>query len=120
MIIVIPQSLKEKSRVQDLKERLDWGEPALTIIDVRSRDVFNISHIMGAISMPLNELVNRALMSLELVRDIYVYGSDDQETSQAAALLKDAGYENVAELGGGLAAWKAVGYPIDGNDNVIA
>lgn len=70
--------------------------------------------------MPLNELVERALMSLELVRDIYVYGSDDQETAQAAALLKEAGYENVAELTGGLAAWKAVGYPIDGNVSIIA
>jgi rhodanese-related sulfurtransferase len=42
-----------------LKERLDWGEPALTIIDVRDRDAFNISHICGAISLPLNELVVR-------------------------------------------------------------
>jgi rhodanese-related sulfurtransferase len=120
MFIIVPQPLKTKVRPQDLKERLDWGEPALTIIDVRSRDAFNISHIMGAISMPLNELVDRALMSLELVRDIYVYGSDDQETAQAAALLKEAGYENVAELTGGLAAWKAVGYPIDGNVSIIA
>jgi len=120
MFIIVPQPLKAKTHPQDLKERLDWGEPALTIIDVRSRDAFNISHIMGAISMPLNVLVDRSLMSLELVRDIYVYGSDDQETAQAAALLKEAGYENVAELTGGLAAWKAVGYPIDGNASIIA
>jgi rhodanese-related sulfurtransferase len=120
MLIVIPQSFKEKSRVQDLKERLDWGEPALTLIDARSRDAFNISRIMGAISMPLNELVDRALTSLELIRDIYIYGSDEQETAQAAALLKEAGYENVAQLEGGLAAWKAVGYQIEGNDKAIA
>jgi rhodanese-related sulfurtransferase len=120
MLIVIPQSLKEKSRPQDLKARLDWGEPALTLIDVRTRDAFNISRIMGAISMPLHELVDRTRMSLEFVRDIYVYGSDDQETAQAAALLKEAGYKNVAELVGGLADWKAVGYPVEGDDSATA
>jgi hypothetical protein len=32
MLIPIPATLKANSRVQDLKKRLDWGEPALTII----------------------------------------------------------------------------------------
>jgi rhodanese-related sulfurtransferase len=54
-------------------------------------------------------------MNLELVRDIYVYGSSDEETAAAAALLKEAGYQNVAELAGGMAAWKAAGFPIEGN-----
>jgi rhodanese-related sulfurtransferase len=58
-------------------------------------------------------------MSLELVRDIYVYGADDQETAQAAAFLKEAGYENVAELAGGLTAWKALGYPVEGSVSIL-
>ncbi len=114
-MIPIPAPLKSQSRVHDLKERLDWGEPALTIIDVRSRDAFNTSHITGAISFPLNELVERALFNLEFVRDIYVYGSTDEETATAARLLSEAGYQNVAELLGGLAAWKASSFPIEGN-----
>ncbi len=114
IMIPIPAPLKSKSRIYDLKERLDWGEPALTIIDVRSRDAFNISHIMGAVSSPLNELVDQALINLELERDIYVYGSTDEETTTAAALLSKAGYQNVAELVGGLAAWKAAGFQIEG------
>lgn len=68
---IIPEPIQDKSRVGALKGRLDWGEPALTIIDVRDRDVFNASHIMGAIAMPMNELVTRAHASLELIRDIY-------------------------------------------------
>jgi rhodanese-related sulfurtransferase len=119
-MITIPAPLKSKSRVYDLKERLDWGEPALTIIDVRSLDAFNTSHITGAVSLPLNVLVDQALVNLELVRDIYVYGATDEETATAAGLLKKAGYQNVAELVGGLAAWKAAGFPIEGNSTVIA
>jgi rhodanese-related sulfurtransferase len=115
MLIPIPEPLKAQARVQDLKKRLDWGEPALTIIDVRNRDAFNTSHIIGAVPIPSNQLVEQALVNLEPVRDIYVYGSSDEETALAATSLKEAGYQNVAELMGGLAAWKAAGYPVDGN-----
>jgi rhodanese-related sulfurtransferase len=112
-IFPTPPPLQVKSRVQDLKARLDWGEPALTILDVRDRLEFNISHITGALSMPMNELVTRALMSLELDRDLYVYGETDEETAEAASLLRQTGYLNVSELRGGVAAWKAVGYPVE-------
>ncbi len=67
---IIPEPLKAQSLVYDLKKRLDWGEPALTIIDVRARDAFNISHISGAVSLQMNELVNRALNNFELERDM--------------------------------------------------
>jgi rhodanese-related sulfurtransferase len=105
--------LQAQSRVYDLKARLDWGEPALTILDVRDRWEFNTSHIMGAVPMPFNEPTDRVLDKLELGRDIYVYGETDEETAAAAAQLRAAGYENVSEIRGGLAAWKAVGYPVE-------
>ena len=120
MLIPIPGSPKANSSVYDLKERLDWGEPALTIIDVRSRDAFNASHITGAVPFPMNQLVEQAAANLELGRDIFVYGSNDRETTAAAVLLKDAGYQSVAELEGGLTAWKAAGFPIEGNSAASA
>jgi rhodanese-related sulfurtransferase len=110
----IPQSLKAESTVFALKERLDWGEPALTIIDVRNREDFNASRITGAISIPATELVVRATASLETDRDIYVYGETDEQTTEAATQLRNAGFENVAELKGGLAAWKAAKAPVEG------
>lgn len=112
-IFPAPPMLKAKSRVQDLKARLDWGEPALTILDVRDRPQFRHSHITGAMSMPMDELLDRAMVSLGLTRDVYIYGETDDETAIAASMLRKAGYLNVSELRGGLAAWKAVGYPID-------
>src|SRR4028119_1828782 len=108
-----PRPLQTQSRVYDLKARLDWGEPALTIIDVRDRSLFNISHIMGAVPMPPNEPANRVLDKLELGRDIYIYGETDEETAAAAAQLRAAGYRNVSQLRGGVAAWKAVGFPVE-------
>ncbi|MEL6136791.1 MAG: rhodanese-like domain-containing protein [Cyanobacteria bacterium J06628_6] len=107
-----PDPLKSSSQVYDLKTRLDWGEPGLTIIDIRDRNDFNESHITGAISLPLPELIQRVRQVLEPNRDIYVYGNTDTE-SAAAEALRQAGYASVASLRGGVAAWKAVGFPVE-------
>ena len=88
MLIPIPGSPKANSSVYDLKERLDWGEPALTIIDVRSRDAFYASHITGAVPFPMSQLVEQAAANLELGRDIFVYGSSDRETTCCGCLAK--------------------------------
>jgi len=118
--IVIPEAIQNQSRVESLKNRLDWGEPALTIVDVRDRTAFNTSHIMGAIVMPMQELVTQARASLEFIRDIYVYGETEEQTAEAASTLREAGYKHVAELVGGLAAWKRAKYPIDGFSAAIS
>ncbi len=112
-IIPIPPPLEARSLVYDLKARLDWGNPALTILDARDRTLFHASHISGAISIPVNELRDRALTSLPLTRDLYVYGETDEESAAIAAQLRAIGYCNVSEIRGGVSAWKAVGFPIE-------
>ncbi len=110
--IPISPVIQNKSSVGDLKKRLDWGEPALTIIDVRPRKFFNISHIRGSIPMPRDEPAALTFASLESSRDIYVYAETDEQTAVAASKLRQAGYQNVSELIGGLAAWRKAKYPI--------
>lgn len=119
-LIPTPAPMQPQSRAYDLKSRLDWGEPALTIIDIRPTPEFNQSHIQGAISLPMESLVTRAPQTLEMSRDIYIYSDSDEETATAAAQLREAGYSNVSELTGGLAAWKAVGYPVEAISGVGA
>jgi rhodanese-related sulfurtransferase len=109
-----PGQQMPQSSAQALKDRLQWGEPAFTILDVRDRTTFNQSRIMGAMPMSIDELPDRAKASLELNRDIYVYGENDEQSAQAAAKLREAGFERVSELRGGLAAWKAIGGPTEG------
>lgn len=109
-----PPGLKAQSSAHDLKARLEWGEPALTILDVRERSAYNMGHIMGAMPFSKEELVERAKSSLEPSRDIYVYGESDAETAEAASMLRSAGFTNVAELTGGLAAWKAIAGSTEG------
>lgn len=112
--IPIPEPIQNKFSVSTLKKRLDWGEPALTIIDVRPRELFNIVHVRGSIPMPMDEPNNLTLASLELSRDIYIYAETNEQTAVAANELRQAGYQNISELIGGLHAWKKAKYPIVG------
>ncbi|MBF2017543.1 MAG: rhodanese-like domain-containing protein [Rivularia sp. T60_A2020_040] len=105
---------QRKSDVHTLKSRLEWGEPAFTILDVRDRQTYNEGHIMGALPMAMDGLGDTATQSLAKSRDIYVYGASDADSAQAAQALRSKGFENVSELKGGLSAWKAIGGPTEG------
>jgi rhodanese-related sulfurtransferase len=113
-----PSHVKQQASVHELKSRLEWGEPGLTILDVRDRESFHRSHITGSMNMPLEELVDRAKSSLEPVRDIYVYSDSDDLTAQAANHLRRSGFVNVVELKGGLEAWKAIAGPAEGPEEM--
>ena len=113
---VVPPKMpvQAPSGVHELKSRLEWGEPAFTILDVRERTAFNDSHIMGAMSMPFEGLADLAKASIALSRRVYVYGETDEETKAAAEQLRIVGFEKIAELKGGLPAWKAIAGPTEG------
>lgn len=110
-----PPPFQTKSSPRALKERLEWGEPALTILDVRDRIAFNEEHILGAMPMPMDVLVERAVPTIAKERDIYIYGDNDEQAAQAAQSLRSAGFQKVAEIEGGLPAWKALSAPTDGS-----
>ena len=48
-----PSQQTPQSSAQALKQRLEWGEVAFTILDVRERNTFNQSHILGAMAMEI-------------------------------------------------------------------
>ena len=112
--IPIPGAIENQSSVNTLKKRLEWGKAALTIIDARPRVLFNICHIIGSIPLPMDEPNDLTLASLEPNCDIYIYAETDKKTSVAANELRQAGYQKVSELIGGLRAWKKANYPIVG------
>ncbi|MBI1241188.1 MAG: rhodanese-like domain-containing protein [Nostoc sp. RI_552] len=102
------------AEVHDLKSRLEWGQPAFTIIDVRERHNYNYSRITGAMQIPLDELVQRAQCSLHKQRHIYIYGENDAQAAQAAEILRAAGFHDATEIKGGLTAWKTIGGATEG------
>ncbi|MFM7363384.1 MAG: rhodanese-like domain-containing protein [Cuspidothrix sp.] len=107
-------SINVAADVNDLKTSLLWGQPAFTIIDVRDRSTYNYSRITGAISIPLNDLESRAQTSLHRKRQIYIYGENETQSAQAVRTLQFLGFTSVAQLSGGLQAWKSIGGATEG------
>lgn len=109
------KTFKTQSTAFDVKSRLLWGEPGLTIIDVRDRDSFNELRIMGAIAAPMQQgNASEQMSTLEANRDIYVYGASDAESNQVAQELRNAGFRKVAIIEGGLDAWMDIAGPTEG------
>lgn len=106
-VIPTPPSPSPKSSAQALKERLQWGEPGLTIIDARDRQAYLEERITG--SMLIEDVSN-----LAPDREIYIYAKNDRETEKFAGNLRQQGFESVSQLQGGLAGWKAVQGPTEG------
>ncbi len=86
-----------------LKERLDAGEVGL-LLDVRDDWEHSMAAIADSTHIPLGELVDR-LQELEFEDDIVVYCHVGQRSYQAGLLLKEAGFNNVYNLVGGIDAW---------------
>lgn len=110
----VPNDFDAVSSPSELKARLEWGEPALSIIDVRDRDAFNQERITGAIAMPMSDLTGLAKQSFEPERDLYIYSESDEETAAVVTQLNTAGFTRVSAIRGGLSAWKAIGGQTEG------
>ncbi|MGF2039446.1 MAG: rhodanese-like domain-containing protein [Nostoc sp. CmiVER01] len=102
------------ANVHELKTRLQWGQPGFTIVDVRERHTYNNGRISGAIPIPLDNLASRAKFALHKERHIYIYGDSDEQSTQAAQILRKEGFVEVAEIQGGLTAWISVGGATEG------
>jgi adenylyltransferase/sulfurtransferase len=89
--------------VRQLKHKMDQGE-ALTLIDVREPDEFEIARIPGSRLIPLGEF-ERRLTELPRSGALVFHCHSGGRSAHAAQLAKDAGFENVYNLEGGIDAW---------------
>ncbi len=108
-----PIMLQEESTAYDLKTRLEWGEPALSIVDIREHEAFHQGHITGAMSMPMEQLAEMK-SALQANRDTYLYGDTNEQAHTAAELLRAAGFKAVTHVMGGLNAWHEIGGSTEG------
>ncbi|HYD81191.1 MAG TPA: rhodanese-like domain-containing protein [Paucimonas sp.] len=83
------------------------------IVDVRDQADFATGHLREAKNIPLKELAQRAgeLGKFKSKAVILVCQSGVQ-SPKAMGALKNAGFNEVYSLAGGLAAWQAQGLPV--------
>ncbi len=87
---------------KELKRRLDAGED-LVVLDVRERHEHAFCNIGGTL-IPLGELTAR-VGELDPSRETVVYCRTGVRSASAVGFLRDAGFEKVWNLAGGIHAW---------------
>jgi sulfur-carrier protein adenylyltransferase/sulfurtransferase len=88
--------------VKELKARLDAGED-VQLIDVREPYEFQIAQIGGKL-IPKGDVPNR-LAEIDRSREVVVHCKSGGRSQQIAEFLKQAGYERVVNVAGGITAW---------------
>lgn len=90
---------------QELQRALTQGS-APRVIDVREDWEFMRSHIPGAEHMPLQQLIKEFKSKFPDTNEpVVVYCDLGIRSHHAATLLRTMGYQNVADLEGGLLAY---------------
>lgn len=112
------RKLREKPMlaVDVLKRQLDAGENVL-LLDVRAASEYNgeMGRIAGARNLPLEELPPRlAELETHKARPIRIVCRTDRRSAQAARLLDEAGFGDAQVIQGGMTAWRAKGWPVEG------
>lgn len=105
-----------------LRNKLRESPGRVILMDVRDKSDYEAEHIKGAISVPIGELLMRAVQHWGKDYEVIVYcGSFEcPASSKAAKILEEAGFENVLEYEGGLNDWKTAGFMTDGAGAVRA
>ncbi len=85
-------------------------------INVLDPDYFADCHIPGSINIPFEQFEDR-IKTFDKKKHYVVYCSNYACTAApfAASMLKDAGFENVSFLPGGIVDWHQKGYPCTGS-----
>jgi rhodanese-related sulfurtransferase len=91
--------------VQDLKQRLDSGEP-IHLIDVREPYEYEADNLGGQL-IPLGDLPHR-LDELDDLRDeeVIVHCRSGSRSAMAQRILEQAGFANVRNVTGGILAYR--------------
>ena len=87
--------------VEELKKKLDKG--GVSVLDVREPHEYEVANI-GARLIPLGELPER-LIELDQNETLAVHCKTGGRSARAVKLLREAGFENVYNVRGGITAW---------------
>ena len=96
------------------------SDDEFAVIDARPADRFSERHLLSATNLPIDVLIERlpAVVPLRRTR-VVLCDENDGCAVQAATLLADFGYQNLALLEGGIQAWQAGGGEVFSGNSVL-
>jgi rhodanese-related sulfurtransferase len=96
-----------------VSQALDKYRSGAFILDVRTSAEWTQGHIPGSILIPLDQLSGR-LSEVPRDRDVVVVCRTGVRSAQGLQILQQAGFTRAASMTGGMTAWQAAGYPVEG------
>ena len=111
-IFLIPK-ISGVSHISVVKAYQKYQQGAF-FLDVRSQEEWDQVHIANSILISLDELPNK-INELPKDRDIVVVCLSGHRSEEGVTMLRNAGFSRATCMTGGLTAWKAAGYPMEGS-----
>src|ERR1700674_4259976 len=98
-----PKVTEGEIEVTEVKAKLDRGEK-FVLLDVREPHEYKIASIPGAKLVPLGE-VPKHLDEFDKNADIVIHCKSGMRSAKACGILKQAGFQHVRNMKGGILAW---------------
>lgn len=96
------------THADELKENIE-KERKLVILDTRSRDEYNVSHLRGAKWIDYDGFTAEMVENIDRDAPVVVYCSVGYRSEKIGEKLRDMGFSNVKNLYGGIFDWKNKG-----------
>ncbi len=117
VLLLIGNELRQRSfgvtgiSSQQLVDLLNHKDAA--VIDIRSRERFDLGHILGAINIP-SENFGSSLKTLQKYKNkpIILVCGNGIDSPKKGKVLKENGFTDLYHLNGGMEAWHAQGMPV--------
>ena len=82
-------------------------------LDVRTQEEWDQAHLANSVLIPLDQLSSR-LSEVPKDQEVVVICRSGRRSKEGMTLLRNAGYASVSSMSGGLIAWQAAQYPLEG------
>ena len=106
----------EQVSAEDLRLRLDSGRPnrnAPIVLDVRTADEYEVSHLRGAIRVDPDGDLPDFLRTLDHEASVVAYCSVGYRSSRLVERLRKEGFTDAKNLEGSIFEWANKGYPLE-------
>jgi rhodanese-related sulfurtransferase len=118
MVMLIKAELEHQANkgsflTPSMATRLMNNNSDALILDIRTAADFKKGHIKGAKNIPLSDFAASVdKLAVDKDKPVLIYCNSGNTVTRAIKLLKKAGFVQVNNLEGGIAAWKEANMPL--------
>ena len=106
------KSVNEKVSIEQFEKLMAEKSNAI-ILDVRTPEEFAAGHVKGAVNLNIHDAAFKSgLAKLDKSKPVFVYCKSGSRSADATAQMKDMGFGEVYNFGGGMLAWSNAEKPV--------